>query len=425
MNVCTIIAKNYVAQARVLARSFAEHHPGSELSVLVIDDHEGYLDPEQEPFRLLTPSEIGCEEFEMMAVRYDIVELSTAVKPWLLRHLLQDGTPAITYLDPDIRVYGSLEALDGLAQEHGVVLTPHNTLPIPDDGERPTQIDILIAGVYNLGFVSLGAGAETERVLDWWSDRLLRDCRVDPVYGYFVDQRWFDLAPGFVSDYAIVRDPEFNIAYWNAHARQLQITGDGYAVDGRSLRFFHFSGFDPLQPHLLSRHQTRVRLSDQPALAQICREYADETMAEGYEEARQWPYTYGTLADGTHFSRPLRTLSTAGLESGSLTESPFTAAGFEALVDWLADTPDGAPDGVNRALAHIYESRDDVRRAFPDIDLHVAAFLDWARTSEDPILDLPARLKPGRTTAPVPPPPSAARMRARSSRPRRSSHCGA
>jgi len=28
MNACTIIAKNYVAQARVLARSYLEHHPG-------------------------------------------------------------------------------------------------------------------------------------------------------------------------------------------------------------------------------------------------------------------------------------------------------------------------------------------------------------------------------------------------------------
>ena len=78
-----------------------------------------------------------------------------------LAHLLREGAPAITYLDRDIRVFSSLEVLDRLAVSHGVVLTPHNTVPLPDDGERPNQIDILLAGVYNLGYVSLGASDET------------------------------------------------------------------------------------------------------------------------------------------------------------------------------------------------------------------------------------------------------------------------
>ena len=117
MKLCTIIAKNYVAQARVLARSFAEHHPDGEVSVLVIDDFDGYLDPQEEPFRLLSPSDIGCAEFELMAARYDILELSTAVKPWLLQTLLDRGLGAVVYLDPDIAVYASLEPVVELAQD--------------------------------------------------------------------------------------------------------------------------------------------------------------------------------------------------------------------------------------------------------------------------------------------------------------------
>ncbi|HEY2216919.1 MAG TPA: hypothetical protein VGH21_05445, partial [Solirubrobacteraceae bacterium] len=257
MDICTIIAKNYAAQARVLARSFAEHHPDGRCSVLVIDDYDGYLDPATEPFEILTPEQIGCAEFEEMALRYDVLELSTAVKPWLLDHLLREGVEAITYLDPDIRVYSSLEQLDQLARAHGVVLTPHNTKPLPDDGERPNQIDILLAGVNNLGYVSLGAREEVDTLLRWWRERLLNDCRVDPLNGYFVDQRWFDLAPGLVSDHAIVRAPQFNLAYWNLHSRELEHDGEGYRVDGESLAFFHFSGFDPSSPDVLSRHQSR------------------------------------------------------------------------------------------------------------------------------------------------------------------------
>ena len=50
MNICTIIAKNYVAHARVLAESFLEHHPEGACYALVIDDVEGYIDAASEPF---------------------------------------------------------------------------------------------------------------------------------------------------------------------------------------------------------------------------------------------------------------------------------------------------------------------------------------------------------------------------------------
>lgn len=391
MDICTIIAKNYVAQARVLARSFAEHHPEGRCHVLVIDDFDGYLDPAEEPFELLTPQQIDCEPFVEMAYRYTVIELSTAVKPWLLRHLLSAGRDAITYLDPDIRIYGSLQRLHDAAVEHRLALTPHNTTPIPPDGERPTQIDILIAGVYNLGFVSLAPGNETDALLDWWSDRLERDCRVDPVYGYFVDQRWFDLAPGLMSDFAVIRDPEFNIAYWNAHSRRLEHDGQRYTVDGRPLAFFHFSGFDPEQPHLLSRHQTRVRASENPALVRIMREYSEETMAAGYAEASRWPYTWHLLPIGVVFDQRLRALYDAARESGELTESPFTPEGCAALLRWLAEPAPGAPPGINRFLAHAYGTREDLREAFPDLgggDLE--RLMTWLRTegqAQFPVLE--------------------------------------
>jgi len=388
---CTIIAKNYVAQARVLARSFLRHHPGGEFSVLIIDEFDGFIDPASEPFTVITPSEIGCEAFERMAARYDVLELSTAVKPWLLRHQLDAEASPITYLDPDVEVFGSLEALDERARRHGLVLIPHNTEPIPSDEARPREIDILIAGVYNLGFVSVSQRPEIDSLIDWWSERLQRDCRVDPVYGYFVDQRWFDLAPGFVSDCSIVRDPEYNVAYWNVHSRQLSWAEDRYTVNGRPLAFFHFSGFDPGFPDVLSRHQTRIELASQPPLGQICGQYAQATKAEGYEEARKWPYTFGCVADGTPFTRLLRLLY-ARWEDQGRSQSPFEAAGCQALLEWAGAQQEGAPIGINRALAAVYGARPDVNAAFPDLNgADRNRFLQWAAASSGE-LGLPLRL---------------------------------
>jgi glycosyltransferase involved in cell wall biosynthesis len=401
LNVCTIIAKNYVANARVLARSLAATNPGSRLWTLVIDDFSRHIDPAREPFEVLTPEQVGCEPFVHMALRYSVLELSTAVKPWLLRHLMGLTGGPITYLDPDIKIFGSLTALDDLAREHGVVLTPHNSSPIPQDGRRPSQVDVMIAGIYNLGYVSLAPRPEVDRLLDWWADRLRRDCRVDPVWGYFVDQRWFDLAPGFLDDIAIVRAPQYNLAYWNLHERRLEKADGGYRVDGQPLAFFHFSGFDPEEPLILSRHQNRIDVTEQPVLEEILRGYANDVLAEGYAEARHWPYDYGSLADGTRLDDRLReAFDDYATAHDDRVPSPFTLDGVRAFDAWLASPADGAPAGISRAAAQVYESRPDIRGAFPEIaGADREPFLQWVAgpgAAEEPLL---ARRAPGTTRA--------------------------
>src|SRR5262245_9233392 len=113
MDVCTIIASNYVAFARVLADSLREHHPEARCFVLVVDDFERRIDPAAEAFELLTPADLGIEHFERMAALYSVLELSTAVKPWLLRHLLGErGCEALAYFDPDIEIHDRLDEID-------------------------------------------------------------------------------------------------------------------------------------------------------------------------------------------------------------------------------------------------------------------------------------------------------------------------
>lgn len=391
LNVCTIIAQNYVAHARVLARSLLEQNPDARLWTLVIDDFSRHIDAAQEPFTILTPADVGCDEFTHMALRYSVLELSTAVKPWLMRHLMRETGGPVTYLDPDIKIYGPLERLDELAARHGVVLTPHNSEPIPADGRNPSQVDVMIAGIYNLGYVSLAPRPEVDRLLDWWADRLRRDCRVDPTWGYFVDQRWFDLVPGFMSDLAIVRDPEYNLAYWNLHERRLEHVDGRYLVDGRPLAFFHFSGFDPEQPLILSRHQNRIDVLDHPVLEQLLAEYAADVMSEGHGVSRHWPYAYHALGDGTRLDEKLRALfDTFADEHDDSVESPFTLAGARAFDGWLREQAPGAPAGISRAVARVYEDRADLRGAFPDVaGEDRSAFLRWASgvgVDEEPVL---------------------------------------
>lgn len=384
MDVCTIIAKNYVAHARVLARSLAEHHPESRFFVLVIDEIEGFLTPAEEPFTLVAPGELDIEGFEQMAVLYDVVELSTAVKPWLLRWVLAhspDG--AAVYLDPDMRLYARLDEMFTAVHEHGLVLSPHNIDPMPRDGKRPNEQDILIAGAYNLGFIGIGSGAFADTLLDWWSERLKTDCIVDPMRGFFVDQRWIDLVPGMAESFHLLRDRGFNVAYWNLPSRPISRDAGGtwHAADA-PLRLFHFSGFDRTRPHLLSKHQDRISLAEQPDLARLCQLYANELLAAGADDVRDWPYSYATTPSGIPLNAVIRSLYRGRVAAGT-TRGLSDALSERAFIEHLnapAPPAAGGDAGVTNYLAALYEAREDLRRAYPDIagaDAH--GFLGWTR----------------------------------------------
>jgi glycosyltransferase involved in cell wall biosynthesis/SAM-dependent methyltransferase len=416
VDICTIIAKNYVAQARVLARSFAKHHPDGTCHVLVLDDYEGFIDAAEEPFEILTTDDLSIDGFDRMAAIYDVLELSTAVKPWLLRTLLaRDGIDAITYLDPDIEVFAPLDDVDGLIAEHGLVLIPHVTEPMPRDGKKPSETDILIAGVYNLGFIGIGQGAATDHLLDWWAERLETDCRVDPQRGYFVDQRWMDFAPGIVPSLKILRDPGYDVAYWNLPSRELARNGsDEWTVNDLPLRFYHFSGFDPDDPHRLSKHQDRVSLRDEPLLAELCQGYGASLLDCGYRGAQEWEYTYSRLADGTKLDSTMRGLLVEALENGAVRDPIFTEESTADFLGWLRGPAEvGARHGINRYLLALYGRRPDLQRTYPDLDgVDGAGFAGWARAygaEEVPIPDL-LLPPPAAQEEPAGPSASAARL---------------
>jgi glycosyltransferase involved in cell wall biosynthesis/SAM-dependent methyltransferase len=399
MNVCTIIAKNYLAYARVLGRSLAEHEPDVRFKVLIIDDIEGYVDPAAEPFEVVTIDQLEIENFARMAVIYGVLELSTAVKPWLLRWMLRDSPGGAVYLDPDMRVYAPLTEMFQAVRDHGLVLNPHNTEPMPRDGRKPSEQDILIAGSYNLGFIGIGSTAFADELLDWWGERLERDCIVDPERGFFVDQRWIDLVPGMADDFYVLRDPGFNVAYWNLATRPVsERDGRWYVKGDVPLRLFHFSGFDASKPHVLSKHQDRIRLTDEPGLRRLCEEYAAELLANGVSEVSDWPYSHDSSASGMPLDRLNRRIYRDLLVEG-FGDSLFETQG-EAAFAQAASAPAevGGEYGVTRYLATLYTLRGDLKARFPDLHNPADArgYVEWAHTVGRDEVPIPDELLPAR-----------------------------
>lgn len=298
-NICTIVAKNYASFARTLCESFLSVQPSGRCHVLFIDRTEGYIDPSKENFNAYHLDEIGIPDVKELCFKYNVTELATAVKPFFLRFLLsKPAIREIIYLDPDILVLDTLGQLFSLLAAKDIVLTPHLDMDYPEDGKFPDDSHIMKSGVFNLGFIGIRRSGNAERFLDWWSGKMRDKCVIDHGKGYFVDQRFIDLAFPLFENIHVEKDTGYNVAYWNLHSRRVEWREGRWLCNGKPLYFFHFSNYKPEAPSLLSAFQNRIRLKEQPDLGKLFSLYADRLFQRGYEESRTWPYTHGTYVDG-------------------------------------------------------------------------------------------------------------------------------
>ena len=76
MNACTIVARNYLAQASALADSFVEACPEGAFTIFVIDIGDDRIDSDDPRVRVVGPEGAGftLDEFHRMAAIYDVVE---------------------------------------------------------------------------------------------------------------------------------------------------------------------------------------------------------------------------------------------------------------------------------------------------------------------------------------------------------------
>lgn len=368
----TIIARNYLAYAKVLFETYRATSPDADLFLLVVDDEsfdaEGAgLERVQavSPFELLPRS-----EYMTLAYMYDVTELSTVLKPFLLRNLIDRGYERALYFDPDMIFFSSIDPILEALSGANIVLTPHLLDPIPRDGKQPTELGIMQAGAYNLGFIGLSGTAESRRFLDWWSERIVHSCVIDFESGLFVDQKWIDLVPGIFSGVSILRSRALNVAYWNLHARRL---GEDFRrlASGEPIVFFHYSGFDPARPLELSKHQTRVELLPGTSLARLLAHVAEKLDAAGHGELRTAPYAYARFKNGVRVDRFARYALRRAVEAGKRFADASDPQGRDSFFTYLntaeSGDPFAVPPVVTPYVRAVWERYANLDIAFPDL----------------------------------------------------------
>jgi glycosyltransferase involved in cell wall biosynthesis len=375
----TIVSRNYLHYARTLMDSVAEHAPSAD-RVVGLCDEQGDFDFTDENFDLLEISELDIPLRDKFIFRYTILELNTAIKPYIISALFQQGYEKVIYLDPDIRVYQSLDNMLALLDEHQMLLTPHLTGPL-DDEKLPSELNILVSGSYNLGYIGLRNTPDMQRFAHWWEDKLYEHCVVDLPKGLFVDQKWMDLVPGMYPDVFINRNEGWNTAYWNLKHRNVETIDDGYTVNGAPLVFFHFSGFSGAAK-TLSKHQDRFsKQSAGSAVEALCRDYANTLDDNGQAITIKLPYAFGFFADGTPIPDFARHIYRNDYDWKHSDDDPYERQGCANYLGYLNEPMNISGKRlpwITRLALKLYEARPDLQEAFPDLSgAHGKRFADW------------------------------------------------
>jgi hypothetical protein len=185
---------------------------------------------------------VGERVYDDLMTRYSAAEACFAMKPVLAEVLLAKGATRVIFTDADCQYFSAPTLVERMLRDGATaVITPH-ILRNADGRHYIDDRALLRSGTTNSGFFGVSATDEARALLAWWKERNCTDCTLNDAHGTYYEQKWLDLAQSLFDGVVMIRDPAYNVAYWNLYQRALEQTPGGqWTVDGRPLVFFHFS----------------------------------------------------------------------------------------------------------------------------------------------------------------------------------------
>lgn len=284
--------------ARTAAASFQKHNPGYTFIIGLIDFRDDKINDWYNGYRIVSVNDLGIGHLDEMAKRYNIVELSCALKSYFCDYIIRTETNAteIVYLDSDLYIYSPLKELETLHKEFDILLTPHLIHPMVFDGKQPDEIAYLATGTYNGGFFAIKVSDNSKEFIKWWCERMRYYCFYKLAQGLFVDQKWMNLIPVFFDKVHIIKHAGYNISYWNLHERNIAGSDGRYTVNGNEpLVFFHFSSINLKDGILFYKQQDRFNEESLPLVKKLFLEYRAEVYKEGYESTSRMSAHFSTV----------------------------------------------------------------------------------------------------------------------------------
>ncbi len=365
----TSIINNYLPKARILATSLKIFHPDWKFVLVVCEPLHESVQLQHEPFdQIITLSDLDIPDLESWIFKHNVMEICTAVKGPAAAHIAANTkTDKLIYFDPDIAIFDSLSNISSQLDISPIILTPHQTRPeISLSDVYSNEVCFLKHGSFNLGFFAVRCEGQGWDFLNWYRDRLLEFCYIDPNQGLYTDQRWCDLAPILFDQLHIDRDPSCNVARWNVSQRRLsKHDSQKYLVDGTLLKFFHFSGFDSGQGEKeIGRYATK-----DDCVFELWDWYGKQLEKHGQSGFEKMEWKYDRFDDGREITREMRLCYRERKDLQEAFPFPFGSnSKYGSFSDWYAKNGNAIYDGpgwrqnVHRFVDRFIDGINNMRR---------------------------------------------------------------
>jgi len=342
MRIITISTRSYLDRVSVLADSLSRHHPDARLTCYLAESAADEADSRGGLFDVVTVENLDIPNRNHFFFQYTAFELCCALKPFCLLHELNAGHKMVLFLDADMFVTAPF--LDIVESRSGdVILTPHVRRPdIPVDFHY-----FLKTGHFNAGFVGVRNTEGAREMLEWWRDRLRKDCYQDYMGGVLDDQGWLDMAAALFDAHSALRHPGINVAHWNLHECEFSKRGDALFAGDVPLCLFHFSTF--LYPGL-TKHQMVSNTVPDP-VEELAARYDRLLKKVRTNSPAASPYSFATFTNGEEITPAMREAVRTGLIPDEI--NPFSSP--DVVQNAL---PKGDPDSILKGRAdYLFASR--------------------------------------------------------------------
>ena len=369
--IVTIGSNSRLAEARVLIGNAGRHHPGACLYLALADR------PLDEPtvvgdgVAVIAADALGIPDFASFAFRHDADELRTALKPFVLRSLLDRGHRGVIVLDIATGIYARLDPLLAmLAEPVSIVLAPRLCSPI-EDARLADHPDVAADGIWTASILAARAGPETDDLLSWWAARLLHHGFGPGETTAALERRILAALPGIGDGVRILRDPASDVTARTAAIRGLHRDRDLWRVGRLPLRHVDFA-----VPAIAGGHGDED--GDPTPMEALARERAQQLVDAA---ARSFPapaavYGYGRFRSGTAVPVVVRRIfRETAIDTAC---DPFQAYEQELARAWPAQWAGSTASVVTQLMGHLRARDPALARRF-DIDTQagVTAYAEW------------------------------------------------
>lgn len=156
------------------------------------------------------------------------------------------GYDKIVFLGAKVQFFSYPGEMIELLNDYKAVVTPHILEPLPEDGKFPSNATVSFTGHISTDVVAFKKDPEIIKFLQWQDEIMKTKCKT--TQHTYLDQSWLNFLPFFVDNVKILRDPAYNVAYWNYKQRDL-----------KNMVCFQYSGLDLNNPENISTHQNRYK----------------------------------------------------------------------------------------------------------------------------------------------------------------------